>query len=120
MSLFAALKRRNVLRVAAACVAVSWLLIQVVETLFPVFGLSDAAIRTVVILLGIGFPVVLIVSWLYELTPDGFVLDSAIDSFWNLHDDPRWQPFLARIGKSEEQLSAIVFDVRPPSSGDVD
>lgn len=35
----------NALRIVAAYVAVSWLLIQVVETLFPVFGLSDAAIR---------------------------------------------------------------------------
>ena len=55
MNLFSELKRRNVLRVVAAYVAVSWLLIQVVETLFPVFGLSDAAIRGVVIVLAIGF-----------------------------------------------------------------
>ena len=54
MSLFTELKRRNVLRVVAAYVAVSWLLIQVVETLFPVFGLSDAASRGVVIVLASG------------------------------------------------------------------
>ncbi len=34
--------------------------------------------------------------------------------FKNLHDDPRWQPFLAKIGKSDDQLAAISFDVRLP------
>ncbi|MEJ2273896.1 MAG: hypothetical protein P8Y01_04905, partial [Woeseiaceae bacterium] len=79
MTLFAELKRRNVLRVAAAYVAVSWLLIQVVETLFPVFGLSDGAIRTVVIVLAIGFVPAMIVAWAFELTPEGFVRDNEVD-----------------------------------------
>lgn len=34
--------------------------------------------------------------------------------FKNLHDDPRWQPFLAKIGKSDAQLAEISFDVRLP------
>lgn len=79
MSLFAELKRRNVLRVAAAYITVSWLLIQVVETLFPVFELSDAAIRNVVILLAIGFGPALIFAWVFELTPEGIVRDSEAD-----------------------------------------
>ncbi len=76
---FEELKRRNVLRVAIAYVAASWLLIQVVETLFPVFGLSDALIRLVAISLFIGFPLALIFSWLYELTPDGLKLEKDVD-----------------------------------------
>ena len=79
MTLFAELKRRNVLRVAAAYVAVSWLLIQVVETLFPVFGLSDAAIRAVVIVLAIGFVPAVISAWAFELTPEGLVRDAEVD-----------------------------------------
>ena len=79
MSLFSELKRRNVLRVAVAYLAVAWLLIQIVETLFPVFGLSDALIRLVVILLAIGFPLTLIFSWLYELTPEGLKLERDVD-----------------------------------------
>jgi TolB-like protein len=77
--MFTELKRRNVLRVAAAYVAVSWLLIQVVETLFPVFGLSDSAIRGVVIALAIGFVPVIVFAWAFELTPDGLVRDSEVD-----------------------------------------
>ena len=64
---------------AIAYLAVSWLLIQVVETLFPVFGLADALIRVVVILLAIGFPLVLVFSWLYELTPEGLKLEKDVD-----------------------------------------
>jgi TolB-like protein len=79
MSLFEELKRRNVLRVAAAYVAVAWLLIQVVETLFPVFGLSDGAIRAVVIALAIGFVPAAVSAWAFELTPQGLIRDSEVD-----------------------------------------
>ena len=79
MSFYAELKRRNVFRVAIAYLAGAWLLVEVVETLFPVYGLPDAAIRLVVTLLAIGFPVVLIFSWVYELTPEGFKLEKDID-----------------------------------------
>jgi len=72
---FEEMKRRNVLRVAIAYLAVSWLLIQIVETLFPIFGQSDGQIRLVVILLVIGFPFILLLSWLYELTPEGLKLE---------------------------------------------
>jgi len=79
MLLFSELKRRNVFRVAIAYLAGSWLLVQVAETLFPVFGLSDALFRAIIILLIIGFPVMLILSWLYELTPEGLKLESDLD-----------------------------------------
>ena len=79
MSLFSELKRRNVLRVAIGYLAAMWLLIQIVETLFPVFGLPDASIRLVVIVLAIGFPLILVFSWLYELTPEGLKLDKDVD-----------------------------------------
>lgn len=79
MSLFSELKRRNVLRVAIGYLAAAWLLIQIVETLFPVFELSDASIRLVVILLVIGFPIVVILAWVYEWTPEGVMLERDID-----------------------------------------
>ena len=79
MSLFTELKHRNVLRVAIAYLAVSWLLIQIVETLFPIFGLADELVRLFVIILVIGFPLILIFSWLYELTPEGLKLEKDVD-----------------------------------------
>ena len=79
MLFFAELKRRNVIRVAVAYVAVSWLAIQVVETLFPLFGFSDAVARAVVIVFAIGFIPVLILAWVFEITPEGLKRDRDAD-----------------------------------------
>jgi TolB-like protein/lipoprotein NlpI len=79
MSFFAELKRRNVPRVAAAYVVAAWLVIQVVETTFPAFGYSDAAIRIVVIAFSIGLVPVLILAWAFELTPEGLKKDKDLD-----------------------------------------
>ncbi|UCC14439.1 MAG: adenylyl cyclase, partial [Gammaproteobacteria bacterium] len=79
MTFLEELKRRNVVRVGAAYVALSWLIIQVAETLFPLFGLSDAAARLVVILLAIGFLPALVFAWVFEFTPEGLRRESEVD-----------------------------------------
>ena len=79
MSLFEQLKRRNVIRIAAAYLAVSWLLVQIAETLLPVFGFGNGPIRILVIVLAIGFLPALILSWLFELTPEGIKRDEEVD-----------------------------------------
>jgi len=79
VSLYSELKRRNVIRVAIAYVAASWLLIQVIETLFPIYGLSDAAIRLVVAVLAIGFIPAMIISWAFERTPSGLRRDADVE-----------------------------------------
>jgi len=71
MSLYNELKRRNVFRVAIAYLAGAWLLIEVAGTLFPAFGIPDWGVRFVVIVLALGFLPALIISWAYELTPEG-------------------------------------------------
>jgi serine/threonine-protein kinase len=71
MSLLTELKRRNVIRVAIAYIAGAWLLTEVSGTLFPAFGIPDWGVRFVVIVLALGFLPALIISWAYELTPDG-------------------------------------------------
>jgi TolB-like protein/Tfp pilus assembly protein PilF len=78
MSFISELRRRNVFRVVIAYAALAWLLIQIVETLFPIYGLSDAAIRIVIAILGVGFIPVLVISWAFELTPDGLKRDSDV------------------------------------------
>ena len=71
MSLYNELKRRNVFRVAIAYLAGAWLLTEVAGTLFPAFGVPDWGVRFVVIVLALGFLPALIISWAYELTPEG-------------------------------------------------
>jgi TolB-like protein/thioredoxin-like negative regulator of GroEL len=75
VSLLKELKRRNVLRVATAYAVTAWLIIQVVETTFPVFEISDGAIRIVIIVLVIGFVPAIIGAWVLQITPDGIKLD---------------------------------------------
>jgi len=79
MSIVQELKRRNVFRVAIAYLTGAWLLVEVTETLFPIYGFSDAAVRLVVTLLAIGFPLALLFSWVFELTPQGLKLEKNID-----------------------------------------
>ena len=79
MSLFSELKRRNVIRVAIAYVAASWIIIQVVETLFPVFSVDASYVRLVVVLLTIGFLPVVVLAWIYEWTPEGIKLEGDVD-----------------------------------------
>ncbi len=76
---FAELKRRNVYRAAVAYGAVSWLLIQVATQVFPFFDIPNSTVRFVVVALGLGFPIAMLVAWLYELTPGGFVREENVD-----------------------------------------
>ncbi len=69
------LKRRNVMRVVSAYALVSWLTIQVIETLFPVYGISDEVIKIIVACLVIGFIPVVVLSWIFQLTPSGLKRD---------------------------------------------
>jgi adenylate cyclase len=68
---FAELQRRNVYKVAVAYAVVSWLLIQIATQVFPIFEIPSWAARLVVLVLTLGFPVALALSWVYELTPEG-------------------------------------------------
>ena len=76
MSLFSELKRRNVLRVAAAYVVVAWVIVQVAVTLRELFPATPLWIgQTLIVLLALGVVPILLFSWFYELTPDGFKRD---------------------------------------------
>jgi TolB-like protein len=126
MSLFAELRRRNVFRVTIAYLAGSWLLIQVAETLLPVYGYGDDAVRIAVAVLAIGFVPVVLVSWLFQRTPGGLKKQSELDEsdstnngnggpdeeivlavlpFDNLSNDPEIQFF--SDGVSEEIIQRL-------------
>lgn len=73
MSLISELKRRNVFRAAFAYAVVWWLLIQVAELVLDAFAAPGWILRFIIILLAVGFPVALILSWFFELTTDGLI-----------------------------------------------
>jgi adenylate cyclase len=70
---FAELKRRKVYTVAIAYVVGGWALAQGVSQLFPVFDVPTWAVRLIVILIVLGFPVALVLSWFFDLTRYGIV-----------------------------------------------
>ncbi|NGX16343.1 tetratricopeptide repeat protein [Wenzhouxiangella sp. XN24] len=80
MTLLAELKRRNVIRVAILYVVTAWLLLQAADVGMSALGLPEWTGRMVLLLLGLGFPVALVFSWIYELTPEGLRRDSEIDA----------------------------------------
>jgi TolB-like protein len=70
---FAELKRRNVYRAAVAYGVVAWFLTQLTTQVLPLFEIPNSAMRFVVIALAIGFPIAMLLAWVYEFTPEGVV-----------------------------------------------
>lgn len=102
MPLFVELQRRNIFRVGIAYIASSWLLIQVVETIFPLFGFSDTPARVVVVLLSICFIPALIFTWVFELTPEGLKRESEIN---------RSESITALTGKKLDRAIIVVLAI---------
>src|SRR6476646_6127687 len=75
---FGELKRRNVYKVAVAYAVVGWLLVQVATQVFPFFEIPNWAVRLVVLVLILGFPVALVLSWAFEITPEGIKRESEV------------------------------------------
>ena len=70
-SFFSELKRRNVYKVAIAYIVGGWALSQGIAQVFPVFDAPTWAIRLLVVLIILGFPIALIFAWAFEITPEG-------------------------------------------------
>jgi TolB-like protein len=79
MSFVSELRRRNVVRVAIVYAVASWLALQVTDVARSLLGLPDWTGRLVVLLLALGLPVALAISWVYEVTPEGLVRTEAVD-----------------------------------------
>ncbi|MCJ7558501.1 MAG: hypothetical protein MUP90_16530, partial [Gammaproteobacteria bacterium] len=92
--MFEELKRRNVFRAGITYIVAAWVLLQVAEVLVPILGLPDWTLRFVFLLLAIGFIPSLILSWAYDLTPQGLKRDEVANSH-----DSGVQPAHSRFGK---------------------
>jgi TolB-like protein/predicted negative regulator of RcsB-dependent stress response len=100
MSFFAELKRRNVVRVGLAYIVISWLLAQVAEFAFENFGAPEWVLKTFVVLLLLGLPLVLVFAWAFELTPEGVKLEKNVD---------RSQSITTQTGHKLNRLTLIVM-----------
>ena len=77
---FAELKRRNVYKVAVAYAVVAWLTIQAASIFLPAFNAPQWAMQVVILILVIGFPIALVFSWAFEITPEGIVRESEVSA----------------------------------------
>jgi TolB-like protein/Tfp pilus assembly protein PilF len=73
------LKRRNVYRAAVAYGVVAWFLTQLTTQVFPFFEIPNSAVRFVIIGLAVGFPIAMVLAWVYEFTPEGVVRTEDLD-----------------------------------------
>jgi len=78
-SFFEELKRRNVLRVAAAYGVVAWIIIEAGSVLLPTFGASESAFQIYVVIVLAGLLLSLVLAWVFEITPEGVKLEKNID-----------------------------------------
>ena len=78
-NIFTELKRRNVYRAAVAYGVVAWFLTQLTTQVFPFFEIPNSAVRFVVIALALGFPIAMLLAWVYEFTPEGIVRTEDLD-----------------------------------------
>jgi len=79
MSLFAELKRRNVVRVGAAYILIGWVIAQIAEFAFENFGAPDWVLKSVVVILLLGLPLALFFAWAFEMTPEGIKREKDVD-----------------------------------------
>jgi TolB-like protein/Tfp pilus assembly protein PilF len=77
---FSELKRRNVYKVAVAYIVGGWALSEGISQVFPVFEVSNAIIRLIVILIIAGLPVALVLAWMFEITPEGIKRTATADA----------------------------------------
>ncbi|MEY2480739.1 MAG: adenylate cyclase [Verrucomicrobiota bacterium] len=79
MNFFSELKRRSVYKVAVAYAIVGWLIVQIATQVFPFFEIPNWAVRLVVLVIVIGFPIAIVLAWAFELTPEGIKLTEDVD-----------------------------------------
>ncbi|HEY4273698.1 MAG TPA: tetratricopeptide repeat protein [Candidatus Udaeobacter sp.] len=101
-SFFEELKRRKVYRVALAYIVAGWALAQGLSQVLPVFNISTSGIRVLIVLLLIGFPVALVLSWVFDVTPQGIKTTPAV-----VDSNSRRRPNIAMLAVAGIIISAV-------------
>ena len=79
LGFFEELKQRSVVRVAVMYAASTFVILQLADVTFPVFEVPDWSYRLVIWLLALGFPLALVLAWIFDITPQGIVRTSDLD-----------------------------------------
>ena len=105
---FAELKRRKVYSVAIAYVVAGWALAQGIAQVFPVFDIPNWVVRLIVVLIVLGFPLALVLSWFFDFTRYGVIRTP--DAKAGGVDIVQPAANLQRIGSSEKSIAVLPFN----------
>jgi len=108
--LFEELKRRNVFRVAVAYLVSGWLVLQVAELALEITGAPEWVLQLLFVFGLLGFPIVLVFSWAYELTPDGVKREKDVDRSESITGDTGRKLNIATIGMLVAVLAVVGLD----------
>jgi tetratricopeptide (TPR) repeat protein/TolB-like protein/DNA-binding winged helix-turn-helix (wHTH) protein len=75
LTMWEELKRRRVVRVGIAYMAVGWAMVEVTSTMFPLLGIPEWVVRAITVIVVVGFPVAVITAWVFQVSPQGVVID---------------------------------------------
>ncbi|MCP5092653.1 MAG: hypothetical protein GY949_17205, partial [Gammaproteobacteria bacterium] len=78
-SILTELRRRNVIKVTVAYLAVGWLLVSIGDILFPLLNAPEWAFKVFLLVIAMGVPTVAVLAWVFELTPQGVKLEKDVD-----------------------------------------
>ncbi|PYK30143.1 MAG: hypothetical protein DME57_07845, partial [Verrucomicrobia bacterium] len=115
---FSELKRRNVYKVAVAYAVVAWLLVQAASIILPTFEAPAWVMKTLVVLLALGFVLAVFISWAFEMTPEGMKRTADVSPD-DAHSLPYWskKKFAAFIiGIAVIAAALLAYQLRSPRS----
>ncbi len=110
MTFLEELKRRNVVKVAVLYVIATWLLLQVADVGVSLLGLPESIGKVIFLILALGFPLALIFSWVYEMTPEGLKKEKDIDRTQSIAPDTGRKINILIIVMLALAIGAVVFD----------
>jgi len=108
LELFRELRRRHVIKVAAAYVVTAWLILQVCDVVLGNIGAPDWVFKVILLLLCVGLPVVLVLAWAFDLTPGGLVRTEP-EARGGLESDTSDNPDLADDNQTTPGASVAVL-----------
>jgi hypothetical protein len=97
MSFFEELKRRNVIRVGVAYTVAAWLVLQISDLVLQNIAAPAWVIQVIMLLLALGFPLVVMFAWAFEITPEGIKKEKDVD---------RSQSIVSQTGRKLDQAGA--------------
>jgi hypothetical protein len=112
MSFFAELKRRNVFKVGIAYAVATWVLIQISDILLDNFGAPPWVMKSLVLVLAIGFFIALFFAWAYEMTPEGVKRESEVDRSQSIAKQTGQKLNYAIIGLLMVALGYFIWESR--------